>query len=114
MKSQINQALTAEVPTRRPRTIAEQRMRWRQKLQEELECEKQDIHLLKRDTELMAFWEETITRHNDWKHSLNQHVSFIDFTFYSMHRVAIFDDLLGGTGISKDAGQESETNQMQT
>jgi len=84
-------------------TRAEQREIWRRKLQEGLKDEQCDVGHLKSHNERTVFWKDTISRYNNWELNQASHKSDLKFLFFSMHYVAYFDGLLGGTGIAKGA-----------
>ena len=81
--------------------VVEQCAIWRQKLQEYIKNEQSDIAWLQHSSESMAFFMDTIIRHEDWRHSITHHARMLDFVFSTMHHIAYFDGLLGETGFSK-------------
>ena len=93
------------------RNETEQRIIWKEKLEEELECERQDIDGITLCKERMIFWEEELTLHNQWEQSISTYASYLNSLFVIMNRIAYFDGLLGGTGISKTV---TETVQIST
>ena len=93
-----------EQPKRGPRNRAEQRAIWRRKLREDLELEKETAEWLESDIELKldSLFAEYDTGKRR-KPAIQCRDTTINLLFTLMHRVAYFDGLLDGTGISKDA-----------
>jgi len=102
MKSQIDRAIRG-APYKGPFQPEEQRQEWRRALQEELDLEKMDIRCLKSDISYLLAHDDFLTRYNEWEHALKRNSNFTGYMFFEMHLVAYIDDLLGGTGISKEA-----------
>ena len=104
MPSQIDQAYTTTISIF-PRNLAEQKVIWRKKLREELEYEKGDVGTLYNSLASLVIFEEEIKKYNQLQEYIDSHAYSLGFVFFSAHRIAYFDGILEGTGISKDASQ---------
>ena len=108
MLSQIDQTFTTTASIF-PRNLEEQKVIWRKKLREDLEYEERDIRFLRHSASFleMALYEKEIVRNETWKVIFEDYSGSLDSLFFWMHRIAMFDGLLEGAGISKDVNQKS-------
>jgi len=102
MTTQFDRALS-EITKSGIRNEAHRRVEWRRFLREELDDEKRRVNVLDLCTNhIIVFWEQVI-KYRDMQNSLTSRNNGITFLFDAMHRVAYVDDLLGSTGILKEA-----------
>jgi len=80
----------------------EQRAVWQKTLDDELRAEQKEVDRMKFNHERIMFEKDVITRLDDWENEMVLYGRQLNYMFFLMHRIAYFDDLLGGTGISKE------------